>query len=123
LSRIKRGGAGGVIAPLGPFTYTNRVKVVQLALKHRLPGAYWVRDFVEVGGLLSYGASFGEVGRRAAYFVDRLFQGAKPACFTVEQPTKFELVINIQTANALGVTKQEVVHPGRPGESDGCQVN
>ena len=77
LRRMKRGGAGGVIAPLGAFTYTNRAKVVQLALKHRLPGAYWVRDFVEVGGLLSYGASFGEVGRRAAYFVDRLFSGGE----------------------------------------------
>lgn len=101
---MKRGGAGGVIAPLGAFTYTNRVKVVQLALKHRLPGAYWVRDFVEAGGLISYGASFGELGRRAAYFVDRLFQGAKPADLPVEQPTKFEFVINLKTARALGLT-------------------
>jgi putative ABC transport system substrate-binding protein len=69
-----------------------------------LPGIYWVRDFVEEGGLMSYGVSFGAVGRRAAYFVDKLFKGAKPADLPVEQPTTFELVINLQTAKALGLT-------------------
>jgi ABC-type uncharacterized transport system substrate-binding protein len=77
---------------------------VQAALKHRLPGIYWVRDFVEEGGLMSYGVSLGDVGRRAAYFVDKLLKGAKPADLPVEQPTKFELFINLKTAGALGLT-------------------
>jgi ABC-type uncharacterized transport system substrate-binding protein len=77
---------------------------VQLALKHRLPGIYWVRDYVEAGGLMSYGANFGDVGRRAAYFVDRILKGAKPADLPVEQPTSFELIINRKTAKALGLT-------------------
>jgi len=77
---------------------------VQLALKHQLPGIYWVRDYVEAGGLMSYGANFGDVGRRAAYFVDRILKGAKPADLPVEQPTNFELVINRRTAKALRLT-------------------
>jgi len=104
LARAKKDGAGGIIAALGAFTYAHRVKLVQLALKHRLPGIYWARDYVEPGGLMSYGASFDDVGRRAAYFVDRILKGAKPADLPVEQPTKFELVINMKTAKALGLT-------------------
>ena len=65
---------------------------------------YWVRDFVEDGGLMSYGTSFQYVGRRAAYFVDRLLKGAKPADLPVEHPTKLEFVINLRTANALNLT-------------------
>ncbi len=103
LARAKKDGARGIIAPLGAFTYTHRAKLVQLALKHRLPGIYWVRDYVEAGGLMSYGANFGDVGRRAAYFVDRILRGAKPADLPVEQPTTFELVINRKTAKALGL--------------------
>ena len=78
--------------------------MAQVALKHRLPGIYWVRDYVEVGGLMSYGISFGDVARRAAYFVDRILKGAKPTDLPVEQPTKFELVINLKSAKALGLT-------------------
>jgi putative ABC transport system substrate-binding protein len=104
LAHAKHDGAGGIIVALDPFTYTHRATLVQLALKHRLPGIYWVRDYVEAGGLMSYGASFGELKRRAAYFVDRILQGAKPADLPVEQPTKFELVINLKTAKALGIT-------------------
>jgi putative ABC transport system substrate-binding protein len=104
LVRAKKGGAGAVIAPLNAFTYRYREKLVQLALKHRLPGIYWVRDYVEAGGLMSYGTNFGDVGRRAAYFVDRILKGTKPSDLPVEQPTKFELVINLKTARALGLT-------------------
>ena len=104
LARAKKDGVGGIIAPLGAFTYAHRKAVAQAALKHRLPGIYWVRDFVEEGGLMSYGVSFAVVGRRAAYFVDRILKGAKPADLPVEQPTKFELVINLKTAKALGLT-------------------
>ena len=104
LARAKKDGARGIIAPLGALTYAYRAKLVQLALKHRLPGIYWVRGFVEAGGLMSYGANFGDVGRRAAYFVDRILKGAKPADLPVEQPTNFELVINRKTAKALRLT-------------------
>jgi putative ABC transport system substrate-binding protein len=104
LARAKKDGVGGIIAPLGAFTYAHRKALAQAALKHRLPGIYWVRDFVEEGGLMSYGVSFAVVGRRAAYFVDRILKGAKPADLPVEQPTKFELVINLKTAKALGLT-------------------
>jgi putative tryptophan/tyrosine transport system substrate-binding protein len=104
LVRAKKNGAGAVIAPLNAFTYRYREKLVQLALKHQLPGIYWVRDYVESGGLMSYGTNFGDAGRRAAYFVDRILKGAKPADLPVEQPTKFELVINLKTAKALGLT-------------------
>ena len=109
LARAKKDGAGGIIAALGAFTYAHRVKLVQLALKHRLPGIYWARDYVEAGGLMSYGASFDDVGRRAAYFVDRILKGAKPADLPVEQPTKFELVINLRTAKALGLTIPQIL--------------
>ena len=104
LARAKKDGAGGIIAPLSAFTYAHRAQLVQVALKHRLPGIYWVRDYVEEGGLMSYGASAGDVGRRAAYFVDRILKGAKPADLPVEEPSKFELVINLKTAKALGLT-------------------
>jgi len=103
LARAKKDGVGGIIAPLGAFTYAHRKALAQAALKHRLPGIYWVRDFVEEGGLMSYGVSFAVVGRRAAYFVDRILKGAKPADLPVEQPTQFELVINLKTAKALGL--------------------
>jgi putative tryptophan/tyrosine transport system substrate-binding protein len=104
LARAKKDGAGGIIAALGAFTYAHRAKLVQLALKHRLPGIYWARDYVEEGGLMSYGASFDDVGRRGAYFVDRILKGAKPTDLPIEQPTKFEFVINLKTAKALGLT-------------------
>ena len=87
LGQAKNNGAEGIIAPLGAFTYAHRARVVQSALKHRLPGMYWVRDFVEEGGLMSYGTSFQYVGRRAAYFVDRLLKGTKPADLPVEHPS------------------------------------
>jgi len=109
LARAKKYGAGGIIAPLGAFTYAHRAKLVHLALKHRLPGIYWVRDYVEAGGLMSYGANPGDVGRRAAYFVDRILKGARPADLPVEQPTKFELVINLKTAKALGLTIPQTI--------------
>jgi putative tryptophan/tyrosine transport system substrate-binding protein len=104
IARVRKDGTSGFIAPVGAFTYAHRIQLVQLALKHRLPGIYWVRDFVEAGGLMSYGANFGEVGRRAAYFVDKILKGVKPADLPVEQPTTFELIINLKTAKALGLT-------------------
>jgi putative ABC transport system substrate-binding protein len=110
LARAKQDGAGGIIVALDILTYVHRRKLVEVALQHGLPGIYWVRDYVEDGGLMSYGVSFAEQGRRAAYFVDRLLKDAKPADLPVEQPTKFELVINIKTAQALGLTIPQSIH-------------
>jgi ABC-type uncharacterized transport system substrate-binding protein len=77
---------------------------VDLAAKTRLPVMYQVREFVDVGGLMSYGANLTELNRRTASYVDRILRGAKPADLPVEQPTKFELIINLNTAKALGLT-------------------
>ena len=75
-----------------------------LEATNRLPAMYFRREFVEAGGLMIYGPNFSELYRRAAYYVDRILKGAKPADLPVEQPMKFELVINIRTAQALGLT-------------------
>jgi putative ABC transport system substrate-binding protein len=104
LRQAKNDRAGGIIAPLGAVTYRYRAELVNLALKYRLPGIYWHRDYVEAGGLMSYGPNALEVGRRTAYFVDKILGGANPADLPVEQPTKFELVVNLRTAKALGLT-------------------
>jgi ABC-type uncharacterized transport system substrate-binding protein len=81
----------------------GRLQVVELAAKHRLPAIYATREFVDAGGLLSYGAHYPDLYRRAANYVDKIFKGAKPGELPVEQPTKLELVINLKTANALGL--------------------
>ena len=83
---------------------SNRKRIVGFALKSRLPSVYPQREFVDAGGLMSYGADLADSYRRVAYFVDRILKGAKPADLPVEQPTKFELVINLKTAKQIGVT-------------------
>jgi putative ABC transport system substrate-binding protein len=85
-------------------TRTNRHLIVELAAQHKLPAIYAAREFVENGGLITYGVSYPQLYARAASFVDKIFKGAKPADLPVEQPTKFELVINLKTAKALGLT-------------------
>jgi ABC-type uncharacterized transport system substrate-binding protein len=84
--------------------YRERKQIAQLARDSRLPAMYTLREFVEAGGLMSYGSSLPEMFRRAAIYVDKIFKGAKPADLPMEQPTKFELVINLKTAKALGLT-------------------
>jgi putative ABC transport system substrate-binding protein len=87
-----------------PMFFAQREQIVDLTAKHRLPGIFEWREFAEAGGLLSYGTNIAGVYRRLAGYVDKILKGAKPADLPVEQPTKFELVINLKTAKALGLT-------------------
>ena len=82
----------------------NLAQVVELAARHKLPAAYLAREFVDGGGLMMYGVNYPDLYRRAATYVDKILKGAKPGDLPVEQPTKFELVINRKTAKALGLT-------------------
>ena len=84
--------------------FRERSQIAQLALKHRLPTSFAFREYVDAGGLASYGVNFPDMGRRAAIYVDRILNGAKPADLPVEQAAKFELVINLKTAKVLGLT-------------------
>ena len=95
----------GALTVLGTAVYhLERHRLVELAARHRLPAAYSFREFVDAGGLMSYGPGIADLSRRAATYVDRILKGAKPGDLPVEQPTKFELVINLKTAKALGLT-------------------
>jgi len=102
--KAKRDLADSMIVLGGGRHYAQRARITELALTHRLPGIYLHRAFVEAGGLISYGPDLRELARRAARYVDRILKGAKPGDLPVEQPTKFELVINLKTAKALGLT-------------------
>jgi len=93
-----------VITEQHPFFHTYRARVAALALQHRLPTMSGEIGFAEAGGLMTYGPNIAELWRRAAYYVDRILQGRKPADLPVEQPMKFELIINLKTAKALGMT-------------------
>jgi putative ABC transport system substrate-binding protein len=86
------------------FFRINQKRIVDFALKSRLPSIYGNREAVDDGGLMSYGADIADSDRRVAYYVDRILKGAKPADLPVEQPTKFEFVINLKTAKQIGVT-------------------
>ncbi len=94
----------GLYVPFGALMRANRKRIVGLALKSRLPSVYSNREAVDAGGLMYYGADLADSDRRVAYYVDRILKGAKPADLPVEQPTKFELVINLKTAKEIGLT-------------------
>jgi putative ABC transport system substrate-binding protein len=87
-----------------PMLGANRERVVALAAKHRLPAIYYLRDFVEAGGLMAYAPDLVAMFRRAAEYVDKILKGAKPGDLSIEQPTKFELLVNLKTAHALGIS-------------------
>ena len=94
----------GLYVTSGPQMGANRKRIAGFALKNRLPSMYGSGEAVEAGGLMSYGADLADSYRRVAYFVDRILKGAKPADLPVEQPTKFEFVINLKTAKQIGLT-------------------
>jgi len=94
----------GLYVPFGALMRANGKRIAGLALKNRLPSMYTNREAVDAGGLMFYGADVEESYRRVAYFVDKILKGAKPADLPVEQPTKFELVINLKTAKQIGLT-------------------
>ncbi|HSE86368.1 MAG TPA: ABC transporter substrate-binding protein, partial [Candidatus Binatia bacterium] len=104
LAALNKQRPDGLYVSPGPLMRDNQKRIVGFALKSRLPSIYSNREAVDAGGLMSYGADLADSYRRIAYYVDRILKGAKPADLPVEQPTKFELVINLKTAKQIGVT-------------------
>jgi putative ABC transport system substrate-binding protein len=101
---MKKNRDQGLLVTSPAFMFVHRKAVVDLAATHRIPAIYELQVFVEPGGLMSYGVNAPEMQRRAAVYVDKILKGAKPAELPIEQPTKFDLVINLKTAKALGLT-------------------
>jgi putative ABC transport system substrate-binding protein len=101
---IRASGARAVIVTNDPFFTPNRAKLVEFAASNRLPAVYFFKLFAETGGLMVYGASLEDSYRKAATYVDRILKGAKPGDLPIQQPTRFELIINLKTAKALGLT-------------------
>jgi putative ABC transport system substrate-binding protein len=101
---VSRNPPDGLLLLADPLTLSLRVRIVEFAREKGLPAIFETRDFVEAGGLMSYGPNVNEMCRRAAYYVDRILHGAKPGDLPIEQPTKIELLVNLKTARALGIT-------------------
>ena len=117
LSAVTAGRAEAFIAPVVmPLAFANRDQVTRFAQRNRLPSIYGAREFVDAGGLMAYGPSIADGWRRAATYVDKILKGAQPGELAVEQPTRFELVINLKTAKVLGITIRHPA-PRRPGSS------
>jgi putative ABC transport system substrate-binding protein len=104
ISALARAPNGGLIVTTGPAARTHRDLIIALAARHKLPAVYYERDFAAAGGLLTYGPDYTDLYRQAAGYVDRILKGEKPADLPVQAPTKYELVINLKTAKALGIT-------------------
>ena len=103
-SEMTRARADALTVLSSNMFVSERRRLVDLAAKNRLPAVYNVREYVDAGGLMAYGPNLADLYRRAATYVDKILKGAKPGGLPVEQPTKFELVINLKTAKALGLT-------------------
>jgi putative ABC transport system substrate-binding protein len=103
-ARAKREGAQALITTVSPLFNDQQRQVLDFSAKNRLPAMYPASEFVEAGGLMSYGPNYTDSWRRAAGYVDKILKGAKPADLSVEQPTKFELIINLKAAKQIGVT-------------------
>jgi putative ABC transport system substrate-binding protein len=101
---VTRAHVAAVVIMADPLVVGEKAHVVKAAAAHRVPAIYGFREFVDAGGLMSYGANLADLWRRAATYVDRILKGAKPADLPVEEPRKFELIINLKTAKALGLT-------------------
>jgi putative tryptophan/tyrosine transport system substrate-binding protein len=101
---ISKDRPDGFLALMDPVLNSNRKRILDFLIKHRLPAIFENKQWVEDGGLISYGPDFPDAIRRAAALMDKILKGAKPAEIPVEQPTKFELVINLKTAKEIGVT-------------------
>jgi putative tryptophan/tyrosine transport system substrate-binding protein len=99
-----RGRADALLVRRDPINQTSRTRIVSLAAQSKLPAMYPLSGYVEVGGLVSYGVSTVDISRRAATYVDRILKGAKPADLPIEQPMKFELIINLKAAKQIGLT-------------------
>jgi putative ABC transport system substrate-binding protein len=100
----KNGRADAVLMLPNPIHFSQRTRIAALAIKNRLPAIYGRPEYVDAGGLMNYGVSFTDLDRRAATYVDKILKGAKPEGLPVEQPTKFEFVINLKTAKQIGLT-------------------
>jgi putative ABC transport system substrate-binding protein len=98
-----KGGADALYVVQDPLLNTTRARINTFALTARLPTMHGIREYVEAGGLMSYGANFTDLFRRAAEFVDKILRGARPGDIPVEQPTRFDLIVNLTTAKALGL--------------------
>jgi len=103
-STMSREQVGSFLVVSAPLTISHRARLAELALEHRLPGMVGSKENVEAGGLMNYGADFNDMFRRVATYIDKILKGAKPADLPVEQASKYELVINLKTAKALGLT-------------------
>jgi putative tryptophan/tyrosine transport system substrate-binding protein len=104
LEAATRQHASALITVEDPLTLDHRQRIADFAAKNRLPAIYGLREFVDAGGFMAYGAHIADLMRRSTGYLDKILKGAKPADLPVEQPTKFELIINLKTAKALGLT-------------------
>jgi putative tryptophan/tyrosine transport system substrate-binding protein len=104
---IAQDNANGLLVLADPLFNSSRQKIIALAAKYRLPAIYEDREFVQDGGLISYGPNIAEMTRRSAAFVDKILKGAKPGDLPIEGPTEYELVINLKTAKTLGLSIPE----------------
>src|SRR5260370_28218715 len=104
LNEAAKSGVGAIVVMPAPVLFANLKLIADFAIQNRVPSTFHLREFADAGGLVSYGVDRSDLFRRAATYVDKILKGASPADLPIEQPTKFELVINLRTAKALGLT-------------------